>query len=71
MALTDAQLLTLAQDVIAADRALAAARANAAAARKALAQAIGANSSVVIRGRAVVANAEGDDITVAGVRVVV
>ncbi len=68
--LTDAQLLTLAQDVVQADAALATAKTNAAAARRTLAQAIGANSSVVIRGRLVAANADATDISVSSIRVV-
>ncbi len=68
--LTDAQLLTLAGEVLQADKALATAKANAEAARKALAQAIGASASVVIRGRVVTANADATDITVSSIRVV-
>jgi hypothetical protein len=69
-AFTDAQLLVLAQDVVAADDALATAQANAAAARKALARALGAGTSVVIRGRMVTANDDATDVNVSGVRVV-
>ena len=70
MAMTDAQLLTLAQDVLNADAAAATAAANKAAARKALAGAIGPGQQLVIRGRVVTANADATDVTVSGLRVV-
>ena len=73
--LTDAQYKLLAQDAMTAEVAFQTAKTNRDAARKALAAAIasdrGPGGSIVILGRSVTVNADGDDITVSPQRVVV